>query len=294
MKNSFKGKQDVQAVVLALLSLVNRQKTNLNTEQAAECLIGVKPEIYGFNPFFGKLAECKYQEICNICDWLVKNSYLKYVNLTSGKLEITFRGSNFLISPKSFEMSVFAISKQIPFSIMNKLKEKRKEMAESAGIPVFRIASNHLLRLLAIYRPQTTVELFDMEPEILSWDYPTDWNAFLCCLQENEISAFEQISESMLETKKLIENGLSTFEIAKERKLSASTILWHLEVLHYHEAIDLTTWIENQVEPKRLKIQASYFKKSSKKKLSEASKYLKISFEEARLSRMYSWHQPVI
>ena len=102
----------------------------------------------------------------NIVDALVHRGYLS-VDVERSELRITERGRQFLDQDKTFEADIDQpppilppeIQPRFDETLYDKLRWKRKVLAEQEGVPVYRIFSNRALAEMSAYRPETIEEM---------------------------------------------------------------------------------------------------------------------------------------
>lgn len=111
----------------------------------------------------GKLAPGQW---LNILDALVHRSFLT-VDIARAELNITDRGRRFLDSNDTFLANIDQPPPILPPEVQpnfdetlyNRLRYKRRVLAEEEGVPVYMIFSNRSLAEMATYRPETLDEL---------------------------------------------------------------------------------------------------------------------------------------
>ena len=111
----------------------------------------------------GKLAPGQW---LNILDALVHRRLLS-VDLERAELNITERGRHFLNTDDAFMVDIDQpppilppeVQPQFDETLYDKLRWKRRVLAEEEGVPVYRIFSNRTLAEMAAYRPETLDEL---------------------------------------------------------------------------------------------------------------------------------------
>jgi ATP-dependent DNA helicase RecQ len=111
----------------------------------------------------GKLAPGQW---LNILDALVHKGFLS-VDLAKAELIITERGRHFIDTDDEFQVDIDQPAPILPPEVQpkfdetlyNKLRWKRRVLAEEEGIPVYRIFSNRTLAEMATYRPESLEDL---------------------------------------------------------------------------------------------------------------------------------------
>jgi ATP-dependent DNA helicase RecQ len=172
--------------------------------------------------------------------------------------------------------------------LFEKLKQLRKQIADSQSIPPYVIFSDSSLKLMAQQQPKTLQEFAKISGvgahklERYGEQFISEIRAFC---QEQKLPA-PLPSSSQKNTLQLYQQGLSVEEIAQRRSLAIGTIYQHLsELIETNQPID----INNFVIPVKQEMILKAIQKIGADSLTPLKEYLgeSFSYEEIRLVRAW-------
>jgi len=213
------------------------------------------------------------------------------------KVEIT------VIKEQNLEKSTRSLAMEAEM-LFEQLRQLRKKLADEQSIPPYMVFSDSTLRLMAQQRPQTLEELSEISgvgSRKLERYGQQFTQAILTYCQESSVSnvkskpsgfqrqTLEDLSDSLIITLSLHQQGLSLMAIANERGLKTSTISDHLTQLI---AANQNVNIDQLVEPDRKTNIIKGIEKVGDTSLRTLYEYLgeQYNYEEIKLVREW-WRQ---
>lgn len=257
---------------------------------------GFKEESHPTLETFGAFQDIPSGKIRDLIHYLVRKNYLYVSDKRFGIISITEEGENFLDHPEPIEvLPRYLYTGRHDRRLYKTLRGIRKELALQQSKPPFHIFTDYTLQCLVESKPKDIAALKEI-PGIGDYKADTYGGPILIALQENEVRKEEDAKVRLLqmaqspshqEVKSLFESGMQIDEMAEKRQVKSSTIRASLFRLHKAGEIDLTPWIEDQVDEQELSKGAQYFQQYPNPRLKEAFEELGMDYETLRLCRLY-------
>ena len=188
-------------------------------------------------------------------------------------------------------------------ALFQKLRELRKRIADKKGVPPYVVFGDRPLQQMAYYYPQgrDSFSRISGVGEAKLKEYGKDFlrvigdYAALHQLHERPIPqsarrerrSARALSQTYIQTRDLLRQGLSFEEVAKQRSLATVTIIGHMERLaEAGEAFDISEWLPPP--ERRLSIEAA-FRQLGSELLAPVHDHLggDYSYDEIRLVRLH-------
>jgi len=254
-----------------------------------------KPEHQSL-PSYGWMAEVYPERIKGFFRFLIQEGYLSRGEGSNGKMCLTEKGHLYLSHPQDLiaRPDKFRPS---PFErlLQTELREVRRHLSKQEGVPPFRIFTDHVLWNLVQFRPNSVQELGQI-PGFGAYKVNRYGAAILQGLSR-AYSQHQQLRHNRLIrsarnrahqlTKTLYEAGLTEQEIAARREIQPATVRTQLMNLHRAGEIDLTSWIEHQLDAGILEKGVSFFEAHEGARMREAYETTGLDYDVLRLCRLY-------
>ena len=292
---------DITTEATHILNLIKEVHKSYGTGYLISLLRGTneygwKSEEHPKLQYFGKLENLSISRIEKLLDVLIEQGYLSIKSPIYGNIGISAKGILYLKHPEKLEVSPRKLKTPWhEYLLLGELRNIRAEICKEQGCSPYEIFTNYTLRQLVTIRPQTLQEL-DQIPGMPSLPV-VHKEQFLASivqvLEKQALNEKDQIfsraySPAYREVKGWFESGVSVEEIAARKSLAVSTIRNYLEVLHQAGSVDLTPWIETQIDAQILHQGVAYFQQTQSPKLKEAHEVLGIAYDQLRLCRLYA------
>ena len=187
--------------------------------------------------------------------------------------------------------------------LFQKLRELRKRIADAKGVPPYVVFGDRTLQQMAYYYPQSR-DAFSRISGVGEAKLEQYGEGFLGLMREyaslhqlherpipqsarRERKTARALSQTYIQTRDLLRQGLSFEEVAKQRSLAAVTIIGHMERLtEAGEAFDISEWLPPP--ERRLSIEAA-FREVGSLLLGPVHEHLggEFSYDEIRLVRLH-------
>lgn len=208
-----------------------------------------------------------------------------------------------VIKEQNVEKSTRSLAIEVEM-LFEQLRQLRKKLADEQSMPPYMVFSDSTLRLMAQQRPQTLEELSQVSGvgsyKLERYGQQFTEAIFTYCNGQNPPNSsskkseskrltLEDLSDSLITTLSLYQDGLSLNAIANERGLKTSTIADHLTQLI---AANQNINIDQFVEPERQKLIVQAIEKVGDVSLKTIYECLgeNYNYEEIKMVREY-WRQ---
>jgi len=250
----------------------------------------------------------------DVIDALLSEEYLIQTDSARPSLVISSKGKELLKGNLEFnmikrsdisEVTETAVSADYDFELFEKLRQIRKDISDAEDVPPFVVFSDRTLHEMSRKFPSNETEMLDItgvgQTKLLKYgklfideigkylsEKPGIELDYISNIVKKKKAGKNSISETREITMKMLDEGMTYAEIARERGLAPSTIAGHLErLVQDGRDIDLSVHISSD---KKQIIEQLFMKHktSALKEIVEASDNT-VSFDEARLVR--TWMQ---
>lgn len=208
-----------------------------------------------------------------------------------------------VIKEQNVEKSTRSLAIEVEM-LFEQLRQLRKKLADEQSMPPYMVFSDSTLRLMAQQRPQNLEELSQISGvgsyKLERYGQQFTEAIFTYCHGQNQTNSsskkseskrltLEDLSDSLIMTLSLYQDGLSLNAIANERGLKTSTIADHLTQLI---AANQNINIDQFVEPERQKMIIQAMEKVGDTSLKTIYEYLgeNYNYEEIKMVREW-WRQ---
>ncbi len=243
---------DVTREAQMVLSCMIRTNQRFGKQMIAQVLTGSKnKKVLEFRfhtlPTYGLLSDRSVKEVSEFIEFLISDELIAVEHGTYPTLKVTTKGKEVLLGNERVLRKERVETRQIvqDHPLFEVLREIRKEIAQSEGVPPFVIFSDQTLTDMCAKMPKNETELLQVKGigEHKLAKYGSHFlQAVLHFMEENpnyeEILKTEVVTErkksgkasknSHLETYEMYERGTELSEIAKVRGLSRQTVENHL------------------------------------------------------------------
>jgi RecQ family ATP-dependent DNA helicase len=197
------------------------------------------------------------------------------------------------LGEQTFVAPASMVAADVDHGLFERLRLLRRQKADERGVPPYVIASDRTLLEMSRLFPQSLESLANIHGvgreklKTLGTAFIQAIREHLACAGDREDLATDKPpSDTLLQTKELVEQKLPIQDIARRRKLALTTILSHLEQLSAQETVDL----EHLKPPApRLNLILKTFRATGNSALSPVRARLgnEYSYEELRLARLF-------
>lgn len=257
---------------------------------------GVKSPSHRDFETYGVFPEANFGRLKGIISLLLKKGFLDITNEAYGTIGVTDMALAYVDQPKDWEVHPRKLSlKQFDLRLKRSLSELRNNIAAQANCRPYEVFTNHVIDQIITTRPTDVTELKGVQG--MKDSCVDDWgHLVLKKIAENEEDKavhrkkrLEQkaLSPSLQHVKKLFLEGKTVNDIAEIRQIKPSTVREYFKLLHATKQLDLTSWIEKQVDSYTLFLGADYFQKNPDVRLKQAYEELGLDYETLKLCRMY-------
>jgi ATP-dependent DNA helicase RecQ len=163
-----KETSDITELTKDILTAIDLTKGFFGTNYIINLLHGHKDskEWHKRYYFYGKLQDTQKEELREIIENLIQENLIKKSEGKYPTLSLTFEGKKFLDDPHKIEIekSITKIEKtedktlDYDKDLFEKLRDLRKKVAQTRGVPPFVIFGDETLREMSHYKPQTREE----------------------------------------------------------------------------------------------------------------------------------------
>ncbi|RMG27193.1 MAG: hypothetical protein D6730_07720 [Bacteroidetes bacterium] len=244
---------------------------------------------------FAELKDMSFSRLERLIRHLVKTQYLQIRDLRWGTLSIAEKGVEFLkkeapfqVAPEELRPSWHEVQLEIS------LKEVRSQLARQAGKPLHEVFSNYTIQRLVETKPDTSLNVRNTAG----------------CKHLSDAEA-QQVADAVISIRKKMERdkidgtyrriysnyhrrakamhleGKTPAEIAEALNVQLSKVHEILSDLHRAGQVDLTQWIEQQLDQSELHRGTEYFKQAGSPRLKEAHEVLGMDYDKLHLCRAY-------
>lgn len=235
----------------------------------------------------------------NLIAYLVEANYLEVSDIRTGTLTVSEKGMSFFKAPTDMHVDEKSISRSwYDIRLERKLKEVRKEFAAEEEKSPYQIFSNYVIKQIVKRKPKSALALRDVP----GMNRLTDAceAAVLACIENiREVMARNEqdgiftkvFSPRHRQIGKMFRENMSPEDIAIKLSVQQNTVNRYLYELHQVCEIDLSTWIETQVEAKDLHRGTDYFKSVDKPYLKEAKRVLELDYPILEACKAHATHE---
>ncbi len=246
---------------------------------------------------FGALEGENFGYVQDVTWYLIHTGYLHVVNKQYGTIQATLKGEEFVKSPTTMEVEKEDLRMQwFHLLLIGGLRDLRRVEAESLSKEPYEVYTNFVMMQVVRALPADEAAL----KRIAGMEQVDDALAGKILDQIAEITQTmardEELygaigkahSASHRKVKDMFEAGLEVDEIARRQNIKSNTLYAYLENLHLAGHIDLTPWIEANIDQKLLHRGTDYFRQAKTNRLTEAHDVLGIDYPTLRMCRLYA------
>ncbi|MFN0081021.1 MAG: RQC domain-containing protein [Ferruginibacter sp.] len=243
---------------------------------------------------YGALREKKYGEVEKLMAFLLAEGYLCVNDVQYGTLGLTNAARTEMSHDKAWLVDTYkmAISEAQKMQ-MNCLKALRKSSAETLKLPIFSLANDYTLQQIVAQKPQNVEVLKNIQGVNSQWiEQAGELILMVFDSVEEELAARHQrklASEAYQSVKRLAEAGESLANIVEKRNIQADTVVNYLLDLHNAAQINLTTWIEANVNKADLHKASVFFQQAEDKRFATAHAVLGLEYAVLKLCKTYTF-----
>lgn len=241
---------------------------------------------------FGALQDKKSMDVEKLITYFLSMGYLQINDAQYGTLGLTEKARTELSHDKAWLIDEYVLNVSDEMKLtMSCLKSLRKSSAEALKLPIFELANDYILQQIAMQKPQEIATLKTIQGINPQWIAQAgdliilvfDWvKTELVARHERKL-----VSESYQSVKRLAEAGESLANIVEIRKIKAETVVSYLLDLHNAKQIDLSTWIEANVNKTDLHKAGIFFQQAEDKRFTTAHDVLGLDYIILRLCKTY-------
>lgn len=246
---------------------------------------------------FGALQNEHFGFVQDVAWHLFQTGYLELANPQYGTIQLTLKGNDFLNHSDPFMVDQKVLRMQwFHLILIGELRDLRREEAAAQRVESYEIFTNFVMMQIARKLPADEVLLRkiagmekaseDLVRKIL------EKIAAISVQMDRDEELYGAIgkahSSGHRKLKELFEAGTEVLEIARMQNLKQNTMYWMLENLHLAGHLDLTTWIEEQLDSKVLHRGVDYFKQAKNSRLTDAHDVLGMDYPTLRMCRVYA------
>jgi hypothetical protein len=257
---------------------------------------GLKKDAHKKLETFGALHYMKSDKIQKLMSWLLSNGYLTLTNMQYGTLGLTEKAHAVLENPTPF----YIYQKELYITtedriLQSSLKELRKSLSTLENKPVYEIFNNYCIEMILQTKPKTISELKEIAgmSNIIADRYGI---LILKSIGYAEKEAKKVLHEKVINStqtpaaqtiKQQFLSGMSIEAIAESRKNTIGYITKVLSDLHTVGEIDLSRYVETQVNPAELHKAQVFFTQTQEGSLKNAYETLGLDYNTLRLCKLY-------
>lgn len=246
---------------------------------------------------FGSLEAEHFGYVQDVAWYLFQTGYVEISNPQYGTIQASLKGkallthtAPILVDQKDLRMQWYHLL------LLGELRDLRREQAKLKEVESYEIFTNfvmmqiarklpadeHQLQRISGFRSEDSLLVKAILEKVAAISMEMDRDEQLYGAIGNAHSAGHR------KLKELFEAGTDIVEIGRLQKLKQNTLYWMLENLHLAGHLDLTSWIEEQVDSKLLDRGVDYFKQAQNARLTDAHDVLGMDYPTLRLCRVYS------
>lgn len=310
-----KKKIEAKDDVLHLLSTIIETKQKLKAKEVVGVLTGkinalIKSHKFDTLPIFGLGQDKDKKYWMALLRQVMVHGLIRKDIETYGVMFITDKGYEFLKNPQSFmmtedhsydedlELSSDAVSVSADENLLKMLKDLRKKVAQSKGIPPFVLFQDPSLEDMTLKYPITIQELANVHGvgEGKARKYGKEFVEFIAkYVEDNDIIRAEDLivkttganSSLKLYIIQNIDRKLPLTDIAKSKGLEMEELLKELEqIVYMGTRLDISYWVDEILDEEQQEELHDYFMEAETDKISVASKAFEGEYEDEEL-RLY-------
>lgn len=268
-----------------LLNLVRGQEDYLKQESHKEL------------ESFGALQEDNFGYVQDVAWYLIQAGYLEMANPQYGTVKASLKGKAFLSEEGALQVERDTLRMQwYHLLLIGELRELRRQEASGADLAPYEVYTNFVMMQIArtlpadelILRRIPGMEKIDAELAGKILERVANVSVEMSRDEELYGAIGKAHSYGHRKVKELFESGVEIGEIAQREKIKETTIYWMLENLHLAGHINLSIWIEDQIDSKLLHRGVDYFKQAKNNRLTDAHDVLGIDYPTLRMCRVYA------
>lgn len=245
---------------------------------------------------YGALPEAYPDQLRNLLRYFQREGLIEPQNSMYGILTLTPQGEQFLAEPTDLWATYRSLRLQeFELRLLMELRDLRRNLAQQEGKAPFRIFTDYMLQRLIEEEPRTATDL-QMIPGFGPYKAnrygPPVLQVINHVHQQKEEAKRLQLAKKVHNSshqavKAMFEAGLSEVEIAEKRRIKPATVRSMLLNLHRAKEINLTPWIEQELDQATLEKGAAYFRQHQNPRLKAAYETLGLDYDVLRLCRLY-------
>lgn len=246
---------------------------------------------------FGALQDEHFGYVQDVAWHLFQTGYLELANPQYGTIQLTLKGSDFLNHSEPLVVDLKVLRMQwYHLLLIGELRDLRREEAKAKNAEPYEIFTNFVMMQIARKLPADEIQLRKIsslekaEEELVR--KILDKIAAISSEMDRDEELYGAIGKAHSyghrKLKELFEAGTEIMEIARIQNLKENTMYWMLENLHLAGHLDLTNWIEEQLDSKVLHRGVDYFKQAKNSRLTDAHDVLGMDYPTLRMCRVYA------
>ncbi len=246
---------------------------------------------------FGALEEENFGYVQDVAWYLIQSGYLEMANPQFGTVQASLKGKDFLEQTGALLVEKDVLRMQwYHLLLVGELRELRRQEAAARVVEPYEVYTNFVMMQIARTLPADEIILrripgMDKADEDLVGKILERIAAVSIEMTRDE-ELFGAIGKAHSyghrKVKEMFEAGIEVNEIAHRQKIKQHTIYWMLENLHLAGHINLSPWIEDQIDGKLLHRGVDYFKQAKNSRLSDAHDVLGMDYPTLRMCRVYA------
>lgn len=245
---------------------------------------------------YGVLGSMNYDTLQNLITYLIQQGHLFVTDNRNGELWITRKGRGFIESPKPTSLKLEHLrTPWYDYYLTSLLKELRLDEAQKQQKRIYEVFNNFGLEQIVKGKPQSLEEVKEiasmnmLEDTLLEKILERVW----LTIEKKERLDLQWLFSKVYvpscnRVRKLYLEGYTIEEIAEKRQIRPSTVIQYLSLLHMAGEIELSSWIEQQVDETILERGSLYFRQHTQGvRLKKANQELQLDYDTLWLCRAY-------
>jgi hypothetical protein len=245
---------------------------------------------------FGALSQVNRDALSRVMHHMVDEGYLQSTNDSYNVVEISEKGRNYLEHPEPafVHFSYLRITSREGF-MYQRLRALRKALAEELQMADYMVFTDFTMDRLVMRNPDNAMTLSAI-PGINAFKLDTIGNRILTVIQES-LADYGEIAQRRIAyfnskpdhqyVKRQVEEGKSFVEICKAMTYDYTKVEGILMDLGSAHEVELTNWIERQVDAKVLFRATDFFRKAQSRNIHQAKQTLRLDQPTLHLARLY-------